>query len=608
MVRGNQTKEKSLSVSPNPNLLPEGEGARTLESTVLNIWVAQADVANLQQMQDVVTKANERFGPIHGVIHAAGLAGGGVIQRKTPETAASILAPKVDGSVVLHTLFKDAKLDFLMLCSSLSAIFEAFGQVDYCAANAFLDAYANYLRSTGIPAISLNWDLWREVGMAVKTATPDSLRERREQEMLLGIAPEEGREVFRLVMESALTRLVVSTQKLEPRLEQAKASGFPEPEPKKADSVMRMHSRPELSSPLILPRSNIELALVNIWQKLLGIEPIGTQDDFFELGGDSLLAIGLISKLKEKLNKELSTASLYQASTVEKQAILLMGQDDSSPWSPLVDIQPEGSKPPLFCVHPAGGHAICYYDLSLCLDKDQPFYGLQACGLEEGQKPYATAEEMAAFYLNTIKEHFPHGPYRLAGWSFGGLIAFELAQQFRAQGDEVAFLALFDTQLSDTLTGDQVAEEDSAEILVNVMSEMIPDLSLQELRELEEEEEQLHYVMDKALQVGFFPPGTDFMVFKRLWDVLITNRRIIQTYIPKMYEGKVSFFQATELGKGLHVKTSEAWEQFVAQELDLHVIPGNHYNMVNSPQVEVLAEKLTHCMKRINESSQNQQC
>ncbi|MGZ5060152.1 MAG: SDR family NAD(P)-dependent oxidoreductase, partial [Methylobacter sp.] len=287
-VRGNQNKEQNLFKSPHPNLLPEGEGARTLKSTVLNIWVAQADAANLQQMQAVVAKANERFGPIHGVIHAAGLAGGGVIQRKTPETAASVLAPKVDGSVVLHMLFKDAKLDFVLLCSSLSAIFEAFGQVDYCAANAFLDAYAHYLRAQGIPAISLNWDLWREVGMAVKTATPDSLRERREQEMLTGISPEEGREVFRLVMECALPRVLVSTRKLEPRLEPSNAVDFIEPEPKIADSAMRMHSRPELSTALILPRSNIELSLANIWQKLLGIEPIGVLDDFFELGGDSL--------------------------------------------------------------------------------------------------------------------------------------------------------------------------------------------------------------------------------------------------------------------------------------------------------------------------------
>ncbi|MGZ5056356.1 MAG: thioesterase domain-containing protein, partial [Methylobacter sp.] len=208
-------------------------------------------------------------------------------------------------------------------------------------------------------------------------------------------------------------------------------------------------------------------------------------------------------------------------------------------------------------------------------------------------------EEMAAFYLKAIKERFPSGPYRLAGWSFGGLIAFELAQQFKAQGDEVALLALFDTQLSDRLTGDQVAEEDNAEILVNVMSEMIPDLSLQALRKLDDEEAQLHYVMDRALEVGFFPPGTDFMVFKRLWDVLITNRRIIQTYMPKPYEGKVSFFQAAELGKGLHVTTSEAWQPFIGQQLDLHIIPGNHYNMVSSPQVEVLAEKLNYCMKLI---------
>jgi amino acid adenylation domain-containing protein len=581
---------------------------QTLEEYGARVWVAQADVANLQQMKNLVTEARERFGPIHGVIHAAGLPGGGVIQRKTPENAAAVLAPKVTGSVVLHTLFKDAELDFILFCSSLNSIFEVFGQVDYCAANVFLDTYTDYLRAQGIPAVSLNWDSWQGVGMAVKTAVPPALREQWEEDIRMAITPQEGLEIFRHVMESTLPRVLVSTRKLIPRLEKSRivASPLPEENRKKPDRIIQMHQRPELSTPFMPPRIPIELSLVQIWQKILGVEPIGILDDFFALGGDSMLAIGLMSQIKQRFNKELSVATLYQAATVEQQATLLKEQEKALPWSPLVGIQPEGPKPPLFCVHPAGGHAMSYYALSQCLEKDQPLYGFQAYGLEEGQVPYKTAEEMAAFYVQTIKKAFPQGPYQLAGWSFGGLIAFEMAQQFKAQGEEVSFLAIFDTQLSDVLTGGQMATEDNAEIIVNVFSEMIPGLSLEVLRQLDYDG-QLRYVIEKSQENEMFPFETDFMTLKRLWEVLLTNRQIIQIYKPKVYDGKITFFQAAELGKGLHFKSSLAWKQFSTEELDLHIIPGNHYIMVAPPQVEVLAEKMTRCLKQVNESK-NQGC
>jgi acyl carrier protein len=132
--------------------------------------VVSADVTDLEQMHNAMTQVKERFGTIHGVIHSAGIPGGGVIQLKRPEIAASVLAPKVKGTWVLEELLKDTPLDVFVLCSSTFAITSRFGQVDYCAANAFLDAFAHYKSSKDSTfTVSINWDGWQEVGMAVNT-------------------------------------------------------------------------------------------------------------------------------------------------------------------------------------------------------------------------------------------------------------------------------------------------------------------------------------------------------------------------------------------------------------------------------------------------------
>ncbi|MGE0127971.1 MAG: SDR family NAD(P)-dependent oxidoreductase [Blastocatellales bacterium] len=143
---------------------------RAIENLGAETLVLSADVADKAQMRDAVAQASERFGPIHGVIHSAGVAGGGMIQLKTPEAAASVLAPKVQGTRALEEIFKDQKLDFLALCSSRSSILGGFGQADYCAANAFLDAFAHYHNARSDTfTVSINWAGWQEVGMRVDT-------------------------------------------------------------------------------------------------------------------------------------------------------------------------------------------------------------------------------------------------------------------------------------------------------------------------------------------------------------------------------------------------------------------------------------------------------
>jgi phthiocerol/phenolphthiocerol synthesis type-I polyketide synthase E len=185
--------------------------------------------------------------------------------------------------------------------------------------------------------------------------------------------------------------------------------------------------------------------LTQIWQDLLGVEPIEPDQNYFDLGGDSSLAVQMFSRIETEFHVKLPLVTLYEAPTIEEMERLLKADVPSSGWSPLVPIQPNGSRPPLFFFHGAGGTVLTYRKLSTCLGADQPFYGLQCQGLD-GQLPLlTTVEEMAALYVRHIRSVQPHGPYFLGGYCMGGTLAYEAAQQLYAAGEPVALLALLDT-------------------------------------------------------------------------------------------------------------------------------------------------------------------
>ena len=195
----------------------------------------------------------------------------------------------------------------------------------------------------------------------------------------------------------------------------------------------------------MLQRNDIEWRLVHIWEEVLGIRAIGAEDSFFALGGTSLLATFMFARVAESFNIALSLSTLIQAPTIAQLASIIRDGAVVPTFSPLVAIQPRGSRPPFFCVHGAGGNVLMYRDLSRRLGPDQPFYGLQSQGLDGKQPILASIEEMASSYLSEIQRVQPHGPYYLGGYCMGGAIALEIAQQLIARGEQVALLALFDT-------------------------------------------------------------------------------------------------------------------------------------------------------------------
>jgi acyl transferase domain-containing protein/acyl carrier protein len=303
-----------------------------LESYGAEVVVERADVTDEAQMRGVLERAASLYGQVNGVVHAAGVPGGGLIQLKTPETAAHILAPKVQGTRVLGKVFAGGGLDFMLLCSSRIAVLGRFGQVDYCAANTFLDAFAHYNTAEGHAyTVAVDWDGWQDVGMLVEAAARYTVNSGEgetaadkslyQESIEAGIAPHEGADAFaRIVARKISPQVVVSTKDLAASFEHAGALTHERVSQEigklQTEKPGLLHPRPDVQTDYAAPTNELEQSIADIWQTLFSIERVGVHDDFFELGGNSLLGLQLISRLRETFQVEIPLGHLFESPTV----------------------------------------------------------------------------------------------------------------------------------------------------------------------------------------------------------------------------------------------------------------------------------------------------
>lgn len=355
-------------------------------------------------------------------------------------------------------------------------------------------------------------------------------------------------------------------------------------------------SRPDLAAGYSAPVTPIEETLADIWSGILGIDHIGIHDNFFELGGNSLLAVRLTARIQKQFDINIPLANLFQGATIESLARILERQTVLMPPSSLVQIQPHGPKEPFFCVHPAGGNVLCYVDLARHLSAEQPFYGLQAQGitLQENKPLHATIEVLAAHYVAEIQAFQPVGPYLLGGWSMGGTIAFEMAQQLRAQNQEVAFLALFDTPA--IFTHENAGDVDEAELLANIAQQYHMPLSLHMLRQIEPDK-LLSYFIEQAKAANILPP--DLPQLRHYLDIYKLHNRIVIAYKPQLYDGPVTLFRASEEFSEERDEATLGWQPFTSQPVTIYPVPGNHGTMALEPHVRTLARELQACLDKV---------
>ena len=341
------------------------------------------------------------------------------------------------------------------------------------------------------------------------------------------------------------------------------------------------------------PKDVVESRLAQIWESVLGVRQIGVRDDYFELGGHSLLAVKLMNRIEEAFGKNLPIATLLQAPTVEQLAAILRQKGSSPPWSCLVPIQRSGSKPPFFCVHGILGNVLRFYDLARHLGSDQPFFGLQPQGLDGRQPCHTRVEEMAAHYIKEIRSVQSEGPYFLGGYSFGGIVAFEMAQQLTAQNQEVGLLVLFDTFCAGP--GQSDAAEYSPRKVSGSLHRSLSGL-LAILRTPVAQTWADLSQRAKVLRGGISWQVKYMRQPSAVKKIHTACERAVEHYAPKIYQGRVMLFRSNLQPRTPVRDPYEGWNAYAGHGLEVRTIASNHDNILLEPQVRIVAEQLKTCL------------
>jgi thioesterase domain-containing protein len=348
------------------------------------------------------------------------------------------------------------------------------------------------------------------------------------------------------------------------------------------------------------PRDSTEVQLLQLWKEVLGLENIGITDNFFALGGHSLTAVSLAARLSSVDEERITVRSVFEFPTIALMSSFVRQEVAYAPPTTVIPIQPKGHRTPIFCVHPAQGMPHCYLALARHLGPDQPFYAMQSYGLEEGQLPYSDVESMAARYIEDMRKIQPSGPYQLGGWSLGGIIAYEMAQQLHASGEKIGMLVMLEAhsysqQVDAPLTEEQFLLQKRNFLLNHLASDFgvrIEDqaVSLDSIAEM--------YFL-RAKDSGQVPTDVTMEQFQRLLLVTIMNRHAARKYIPRPYPGSLTLFRSTT---SRHTKDDYGWRTLVMGKVDVHCLDAEHNEFVMEPNAAPLARSLAARMSEDTES------
>ena len=360
------------------------------------------------------------------------------------------------------------------------------------------------------------------------------------------------------------------------------------------------------------PRDTVEQHLKLLWSEVLKLPTVGVKDNFFTLGGHSLLAVLLMAQISRHFGKNLPIATLFSSPTIEQLASCLRSETHSLPWSPLVAIQSGGDKRPFFFVPGVGGQVMYLYELARHLGSSQPFYGLQARGLDGESEPFIQLEEIASYYIEAIQTVQPTGPYLLGGHSFGGVVAFEMATQLHKQGHEVALLAMIDTFAPIVGKKSKGIDEDDAAYLsdfanyIGYLCSKNLEVSQETLASLTPVE-QLHYLKERLIRVNLLPKNAGITSVRGLVQVYKESLKAYRVYVPSgVQQTPITLFRASEVDvfesdtEELTQRLKEpalGWNDF-SSTVDIHVVPGNHMTMMQQPHVQALAAQLLSCLEQ----------
>ncbi|AFZ17604.1 non-ribosomal peptide synthetase [Allocoleopsis franciscana] len=369
--------------------------------------------------------------------------------------------------------------------------------------------------------------------------------------------------------------------------------------------------RPNTTKSFIAPRNFTELTLAKTWENLLNTSPIGVTDNFFDLGGHSFLAVRLMAQIYDRFGHNLPLSALFENPTIEKLAHLVSQPVHETSNSHLVAIQSSGSKIPFFCMHGAGGGVQAYFNLSRRLGENYPFYALQHTPDQE-EPEIISVEETAARYLEEIRQVQPNGPYLLGGFCYGGVLAFEMAQQLQRQGQTVGLLVVIDAILSETAV--KPADDDDAKFFLRMAESLKTNnnidfsLPFEELRDLPVDE-QFHLINKKA---NFIFSDKEVKDFLRYYKLFKAHVQAMRDYVPQVYPHQMTLLKAKE--QIIHDFESPefhtddpflGWSKCSTQPIQVIEVSGDHFSMFVEPHIQELARQLRNLIDKAHSCIQN---
>ena len=381
----------------------------------------------------------------------------------------------------------------------------------------------------------------------------------------------------------------------------------------KLDSNALLALKPDqlsIEGEYIAPRTSAEEQMASIWKEILGLEKIGVHDNFFDSGGDSLIAVQLFCRFEETFGQKLPLATLFRAPTIAQLATLLTSENEEDEWASIVPIRSSGTKTPLFFVHSHEGNVVGYYDLAQQLDDDQPIYGIQARGLD-GIMPLDIKrfEDLARIYIEEIKKVKLHGPYYLSGFCLGGNLAFEMAQQLMQAGEKVELFMIH----SNTHYYPQYPESFShlKQVFYKVIYRIESEIDWfkeaktnKRVGHLLERIKRFMTIAQTILEKWIRKSLTKFKInispsqtshFEALG---YRHINMLRRYEFKPYYGNVTLINSERHPFGIIPDETLGWREIVKGEINIYEIPGHRLSMLKQPGVQLLSAKLKKVLQQ----------
>jgi thioesterase domain-containing protein/acyl carrier protein len=362
------------------------------------------------------------------------------------------------------------------------------------------------------------------------------------------------------------------------------------------------HEVVQQSREFVAPTDRTERILAEIWADLLKVENVGIHDDFFDFGGHSLLAIKAVARIRDAFEVDLPLATLLHAPTIAQLAKMLRKERCAPTWNSLVPLRTSGSKPPLFLMHAHGGNVLEYHTLARLIDADQPVYALQARGLDGNIPSELTLERMASEYIAEMRTLQSEGPYFLAGFCFGGLVAFEIAQQLRQAGEEVGLLILIQSthpavfhQFKPGISAPRrwwYRLEKQFDLERENRSHAGKGYLLQRFRQAGDLI-LARFALKVSSSLGKHPLKSPYMPKLFIYEKLKKEHlKTVPIYRPRQYDGHAVLIRASKQIRGLIADESLGWRNTFVGHCEICQVPGHQQNLMLEPNVRRLAREM----------------